>query len=165
MEIEIKKYVLEQLNGQCIRRKRIDVLEFELETLMSQADEKAREVIEAMAFSHGDGEHVQTSDISDITADIAMSYRSAITDQARELYAWIRKLEIESERLDKYMGLLNREEAAVLRMHHFEGYAWKAIAKKCHMSVRTMMRVRETAYHTLEECYSKAQECGIIPIE
>lgn len=80
MEIEIKKYVLEQLNGQCIRRKRIDVLEFELETLMSQADEKAREVIEAMAFSHGDGEHVQTSDISDITADIAMSYRSAITD-------------------------------------------------------------------------------------
>ena len=89
MEIEIKKYVLEQLNGQCIRRKRIDVLEFELETLMSQADEKAREVIEAMAFSHGDGEHVQTSDISDITADIAMSYRSAITDQARELYAWI----------------------------------------------------------------------------
>ena len=37
MEIEIKKYVLEQLNGQCIRRKRIDVLEFELETLMSQA--------------------------------------------------------------------------------------------------------------------------------
>ena len=24
MEIEIKKYVLEQLNGQCIRRKRID---------------------------------------------------------------------------------------------------------------------------------------------
>lgn len=35
MEIEIKKYVLEQLNGQCIRRKRIDVLEFELETLMS----------------------------------------------------------------------------------------------------------------------------------
>lgn len=33
------------------------------------------------------------------------------------------------------------------------------------MSVRTMMRVRETAYHTLEECYSKAQECGIISIE
>lgn len=132
---------------------------------MSQADEKAREVIEAMAFSHGDGEHVQTSDISDITADIAMSYRSAITNQARELYAWIRKLEIESERLDKYMGLLNREEATILRMHHFEGYAWKAIAKKCHMSVRTMMRVRETAYHTLEECYSKAQECGIISIE
>ena len=63
------------------------------------------------------------------------------------------------------MGLLNREEAAVLRMHHFEGCAWKAIAKKCHMSVRTMMRVRETAYHTLEECYSKAQECGIISIE
>ena len=59
----------------------------------------------------------------------------------------------------------NREEATILRMHHFEGYAWKAIAKKCHMSVRTMMRVRETAYHTLEECYSKAQECGIISIE
>lgn len=94
-----------------------------------------------------------------------MGYRSEITDQARELYAWIRKLEIESERLDKYMGLLNREEAAILRMYHFEGYAWKAIAKKCHMSVRTMMRVRETAYHTLEECYSKAQECGIISIE
>ena len=130
MEIEIKKYVLEQLNGQCIRRKRIDVLEFELETLMSQADEKAREVIEAMAFSHGDGEHVQTSDISDITADIAMSYRSAITDQARELYAWIRKLEIESERLDKYMGLLNREEATILRMHHFEGVRLESYCKK-----------------------------------
>ena len=45
MEIEIKKYVLEQLNGQCIRRKRIDVLEFELEALMSQADEKQEKLL------------------------------------------------------------------------------------------------------------------------
>ena len=132
---------------------------------MSQADKKAREVIESMAFSRGSGEHVQTSTISNTTADIAITYHSAITDQARELYAWVRKLKIESERLDKYMDLLSKDEAMVLRMYHFEGCTWKDIAKKCHMSVRTMMRIREDAYHALEECYLNAQAFGILAIE
>lgn len=132
---------------------------------MSQADKKAREMIESMVFSHGNGEHVQTSTISDTTADIAITYHSAITNQARELYAWIRKLKIESERLDKYMNLLSKDEAMVLRMYHFEGCTWKDIAKKCHMSVRTMMRIREDAYHALEECYLNAQAFGILAIE
>lgn len=94
-----------------------------------------------------------------------IAYRSAITDQARELYAWIRKLKIEAERLDKYMDLLSKDEVMVLRMYHFEGCTWKDIAKKCHMSVRTMMRIREAAYHALEECYLNAQAFGILAIE
>ena len=163
--MEVKEYVQKQLDSQLLRRKRIDVLEFELEALMSQADKKAREVIESMAFSRGSGEHVQTSTISNTTADIAITYHSAITDQARELYAWVRKLKIESERLDKYMDLLSKDEAMVLRMYHFEGCTWKDIAKKCHMSVRTMMRIREAAYHALEECYLNAQAFGILAIE
>ena len=70
--MEVKEYVQKQLDSQLLRRKRIDVLEFELEALMSQVDEKAREVIESMVFYHGSGEHVQTSAISDTTADIAI---------------------------------------------------------------------------------------------
>lgn len=71
--MEAKEYVQKQLDSQLLRRKRIDVLEFEVEALMSQADKKAREMIESMVFSHGNGEHVQTSTISDTTADIAIT--------------------------------------------------------------------------------------------
>ena len=56
------------------------------EQIASYSFVTAEDVIESMSFGHSDGEHVQSSNLSDKTAEIAMKYGERMKRANRQIY-------------------------------------------------------------------------------
>lgn len=163
MEMTMIEYIVHQLNTQGEKHEEILLFEFELSEYEKFERYRANEVIEAMVFPHTDNDHVQSGKISDPTAETALSYRLRANKEIQELRLQIELLKSETERLARCMKCLSEEESRLLELHHFKGYAWKNAARELHMSIRTMMRVRDHAYKTLEKLYKRAARFGAVP--
>ena len=143
------------------RRRKIALLHYELD---HPARTSETEIISAMALGHGDGSgggHVDGR-ISDKTLYIALNYQSKAdklnADIKEEIVVQLVELEQEQRRLEYYVSLLEKRQAEVIRLIHFEGHTQNEVATELAVVPRTVRRIRNEALDKLVDMYSFAKD-------
>ena len=107
----------------------------------------AEEVIESMYTPRQDGERVQTSSLSDKTAQIAMNYRDRLNRMNREWYEHLEwRLRCVSDELDFFESALHSLPAdlePVMWDLVVEQLKWEAVEQKYAISHTTVYRMRK----------------------
>ena len=119
----------------------------------------ADEVIESMYTGHQDGERVQTSTLSDKTAQIAMTYRTRQDEINRE---WREQLESQLREVSDKLSFL---EGAIRSLPGLlspvmwdlvvKGQKWEAVEHKYAISHTTVYRMRKRAIAEMEALYAQ----------
>ncbi len=163
MSTVTKKHILYLLEHYNQIRAEIDTLKFELENLNRMKDV---EMIEAMTFSSSLKERVDTSDMTDKTAEIALSYQEKFHQQKAETQHEISDrlfcLSTELERLEFYIGKLSPVETAVLREYYMENYSWRELQDLRGVSAKTLIRHRDEAIKRLDKMYEPLEKVGLL---
>lgn len=117
----------------------------------------ASEVIDSMYMPRQDGERVQTSGISDKTAQIALNYRDRMEQMNREWYAHLeRKLVCLTDEIaffESALRSLSGELPVIMWDLVVEAMTWDAVADLHHMSRANIGRLRKRAISELDELY------------
>ncbi len=118
----------------------------------------AEEVIESMYTPRQDGERVQTSTISDKTAQIAMVYQERRERMNREWYEYLeqqlRLVNDEVAFLEAAIRVLPGTQAGIMWDMIVEQMKWDAIEGKYRISHTTLYRQRQRAISELEKLYA-----------
>ncbi len=118
----------------------------------------AEEVIESMYTPRQDGERVQTSTISDKTAQIAMVYQERRERMNREWYEYLeqqlRLVNDEIAFLEAAIRALPGTQAGIMWDMIVEQMKWDAIEGKYRISHTTLYRQRQRAISELEKLYA-----------
>lgn len=124
--------------------KDIEQLKFEYE---AYKDMESEEVIEAMNFSCGSEERIQTSNISDKTCKIALIYNEATKrmnkESREEIYKMMKATELEMARLNYCIERLEPQVKEVIKDIFIEGLQWKDICSKISISEKTLNKYRK----------------------
>ena len=117
----------------------------------------AEEVIESMYTPQQEGERVQTSSLSDKTAQIAMNYRDRLNQMNREWYEHLEwRLRCVSDELDFFESAIRSlpgELSLVMISLVLDGLTWDATADRLHMSRANVGKLRKKAVAGLEALY------------
>lgn len=155
MDMKIRAQILQLLESSQERNRKIALLHYELN---HSAQTSGREMIEAMALGHGEGGGLSGGHISDKTFYIALNYQSKAdklnTGLKKEIVDQLVELEQEQKRLEYYVSLLAKRQAAVIRLFYFQGLSQDEIAKELDIVPRTVRRIRDEAVDGLVELYS-----------
>lgn len=129
--VEMRERVLQLLESYRERTCKIALLRYEL-THPGQISET--EMIEAMAFAHGDGTGKVEGHVSNKTLYIALNYQEqmkranhAVTD---EIASRLVALEQEQNRLTYYVTLLEKKQAEILGYLYFDGMTLEQVEEK-----------------------------------
>ena len=121
----------------------------------------AEEVIESMYTSRQDGERVQTSSLSDKTAQIAMVYRERQDRLNREWYEYLeQQLRLTNDELaflEAAIRSLPGMQAEIMWDMVVEQMKWDAIEQKYRISHTTLYRQRQRAISELEKLYARRE--------
>lgn len=121
----------------------------------------AEEVIESMYTSRQDGERVQTSSLSDKTAQIAMVYRERQDRLNREWYEYLeQQLRLTNDELaflEAAIRSLPSTQAEIMWDMVVEQMKWDAIEQKYRISHTTLYRQRQRAISELEKLYARRE--------
>lgn len=121
----------------------------------------AEEVIESMYTSRQDGERVQTSSLSDKTAQIAMVYRERQDRLNREWYEYLeQQLRLTNDELaflEAAIRSLPGTQAEIMWDMVVEQMKWDAIEQKYRISHTTLYRQRQRAISELEKLYARRE--------
>lgn len=119
------------------------------------------ELINAMSFSHPDGERVQSSELSDKTARIAMEYQQKLDKINVEL---IEPMQNRYNTLDEEITFLESsidELPVEMRdaMHDLviDGLTWEEAATNLYISVTKLQKVRKAAIDNLTRLYQRRE--------
>lgn len=155
---EIKHKVMELLNSYSAKKRKIEQLKYELEHPSTIGE---KEMLESLSFgsrSFDEDCGHNTNHISNKTMMIALQYQDKVDRINSETIAAIMQelqpLELEIERLEYYISLLNKLQEQVIRLFYFEGMVWGDMEKELHISKRTLMNHREEAVRLLVKMYS-----------
>ena len=161
MNDDMKSYVVSLLETCQERKRKIALLHYELD---HPAHTSESEMIGAMALGHGVGSgggHVE-GHISDKTLYIALNYQSKAdklnADIKEEIVVQLVELEQEQRRLEYYVSLLEKRQAEVIRLIHFEGHTQNEVATELAVVPRTVRRIRNEALDKLVDMYSFAKD-------
>lgn len=117
----------------------------------------AEEVIESMYTPQQEGERVQTSSLSDKTAQIAMNYRDRMNQVNREWYEhleWqLRCLTSEVDFFESAIRSLPGELSRVMISLVLDNLTWDATADALHMSRANIGKLRKKAISELDALY------------
>lgn len=142
----ISEYVISQLKEYNAKKRRIAVLRYELE---HPANVSFDDMIGAMSFAKGTDEGRTAGNISNKTMYIALNYRQEAerlnNAASEEIMTELIKLENEVSRLDFYIGLLEKRQAAVLRLFYFDRLQWREVSKELGVSLRTVQNTHKAA--------------------
>lgn len=131
-------------------QRRIEVLRYEM---AHPSDISAEDMIEALAFGHGEHYGSAPGYISDKTLYIALNYRDKMQQanegSQNEIAVQLSRLEKQQERLLHYIGLMDEHDAAVIRMTYMDGLDNDQIATKLGVSMRTVRSRRMKAIDLL----------------
>lgn len=157
MREAIKNMVLDLLNNYQENQRRIALLRYEME---HPAHVTAEEMIDALSFGHTNALGVSSGHISNKTLYIALNYQEK-TERANagildEIAVRLNELERQQERLNRYISLMDNEEAEIIRLTYFERLASEEIAEKLHIHPRTVYKRRVKAIDNLCEMYAFA---------
>ena len=119
----------------------------------------AEEVIESMYTPRQDGERVQTSSLSDKTAQIAMNYRDRLNQMNREWYEHLEKeyldLTEELRFFESAVKSVSGMPGTVLSDLVFGQMTWDKVAEKHYISRRSVGNYRAKAIVELEKMYQR----------
>lgn len=119
----------------------------------------ADELICAMSFSHPDGERVQSSDLSDKTARIAIGYHEKLDKINEELLELMQKryqvLDEEITFLEESIRGLPNKLSKIMSALYLEGVSWEEAEYCFDLSRRTIARYRKLAIEDLVRTYQK----------
>ncbi len=118
----------------------------------------AEEVIESMYTPRQDGERVQTSTISDKTAQIAMVYQERRERMNREWYeyleAQLKALNDELVFFEAALDSLSGRLPCIMRDMVIDHLTWNELAQKYYVSQRMIGKYRKKAIAELESLYA-----------
>ena len=121
----------------------------------------ADELISAMSFSHPDGERVQSSDLSDKTARIALGYREKLERINEELIVPMQKryqaLNVEISFLEDAVCNLPEDLAYVMQELVLKGHTWEEVSQEMFISVTKLQKLRKAAIDNLIRAYQKRE--------
>lgn len=119
----------------------------------------AEEVIESMYTAHSDGERVQTSNLSDKTAQIAMNYQEKMERINREWYEHLEKrmmfLTSEIQCFESALDTLPERQAAIMKDMIAGDITWNAMCLIYRISRTTLAKHRKRAIARLSEIYDQ----------
>lgn len=122
----------------------------------------AEEVIESMYTPRQDGERVQTSALSDKTAQIAMVYRERQERMNREWYGYLeaqlKALNDELVFLEAALASLSGILPEFMRDLVIDHMTWDALERKYHISRFTVSTYRKKAISELEARYAERDQ-------
>ncbi len=117
----------------------------------------AEDLISSMSFSHPDGERVQSSDLSDKTARIAMCYEERLDRINEELVApkmkQLAALEEEIAFFEDAVKHLPREIREVAIALFLDGYSWDDLERSFCLHRCTIAKYREQAIISMTRQY------------
>lgn len=155
MDKNMGAYVIEELENYADTKKKIALLRYELEHPVQISPD---DMIDAMAFSRGDGVGKSSGSISNKTLYIAMNYQTETARQNSgvidEISAKLLPLEREIDRLDYYLTFLSERQREVVRLCFFEKIPLQKVAEHLSMSVWGVRKHRDGAVEKLAEMYS-----------
>jgi len=158
MNSNMKSHVINLLETYLKREQQIDLLHYEMRHTARVSPE---EVIDGMSLGHSDipGGSVK-GHISNKTMYIALNYQERMErmneESMNEIAQCLLELEAEQDRLRYYVSLLEKREAAVVRLSYFEGVSQDVAAESLGIVPRTMRRIKREAIEKLVEMYSFA---------
>ena len=121
----------------------------------------ADELICAMGFSHPDGERVQSSDLSDKTARIAMGYREKLDRINNELVVPMQKryaaLDTEISFLEASIDELPEDMTIAMHELVIDGFSWEEVAANLYISITKLQKLRRAAIEYLVRAYQKRE--------
>lgn len=125
----------------------------------------AEEVIESMYTPRQDGERVQTSTLSDKTAQIAMVYRERQERMNREWYGYLeaqlKALNDELVFLEAALDSLSGRLPGIMRDMVIDRLTWNQLAQKYYVSQRMIGKYRKKALAELEALYADRDQKDI----
>ncbi len=136
-------------------KKELAVLEFQISHFTGVSE---NDVIVSMLYGrHDDTERVQTSNISDKTASIAMNYRKVMARENDEWFEFLwdryRYVKEEVEFFETVIRYLPEELSGIIQDMISGGLSWEEIADKYHISRASVGNYRKNAVKQLNEAY------------
>ena len=161
--MEPKEYVIMLLKNHSRMVREAATLRFELKNFVKVGDD---EIIEEMALSHQMGDGIRSGLISNKTADVALRYQEVVNRVNEEAYKAVihrlNALETAIERLDFYLGQLDKTQVEVLRGYYFERQTWREMQEGTELTVKTLRKMRDAAVASLTEQYALLFSLSVI---
>lgn len=122
----------------------------------------AEEVIESMYTPHNEGERVQTSTLSDKTAQIAMSYQERMERINREWYEYlVKQYSILNDQVvffENALASLPKPYCDIMQDMILHQMTWDALAAKHSVCRMTLNRYRKKALADLSLLYDRHEQ-------
>lgn len=155
MTINIKNYVIQELEAYPRILRQISVLRYEME---HPAHVSAQEMLDAMTYACGDRTGSSPGHVSDKTFYIAMNYRqkaaAANSEISEEISAKLLELERKKGRIEYYVGMLDSRKANVIRLCFFDGRTIEDAAEKLNISAKTAQIAKKKAIEDLTDLFA-----------
>ena len=146
MTINIKNYVIQELEAYPRILRQISVLRYEME---HPAHVSAQEMLDAMAYACGDRTGSSPGHVSDKTFYIAMN-----SEISEEISAKLLELERKKGRIEYYVGMLDSRKANVIRLCFFEGRTIEDAAEELNISAKTAQIAKKKAIEELTDLFA-----------
>lgn len=164
--MDTKEYVMSLLKQHNKMAQEVASLQYELEHFIRTDDEA---IIQELSFPGGMGEYFGTGDFSDRTADIALKYRQMAeqvnSEALKSVIHRLNVLKTTVDRLDYYIGQLEKEQAEVLRLYYFKRLSWRELQEQMNMAVKTLRKLRDVGLDRLVERYGLLLTLSVITVE
>lgn len=136
------------------KRRELAVLLVQLQNFTGLSE---TEVIESMQFSQPQEERVQTSNISDKTAQIATSFRERTRRLNEEWYEYLFEqyydLKEELDFFDFALSQLSGQLPGIMHDLVVDQASWEQVMERYHISRKTLWRYRQKAIEELDHLY------------
>lgn len=154
MTVNIKSYVIQELEAYPRILRQIAVLRYEMEHPVHVS---AQEMLDAMTYARGDCTGSAPGHVSDKTFYIAMDYRQkaavANSEISEEISAKLLELERKKSRIEYYVGMLDSRKANVIRLCFFDGRTIEDAAEELNISAKTAQIAKKKAIEELTELF------------
>lgn len=135
-------------------KRELSVTEFQLRQFQGVSEQ---DMIESMLYSHPEGERVQTSTLSDKTANIAINLRAAIERENDGWYDFLfnryRFLKEELDFFENAVSRLDERHKNIITDLLDEEMTWDILMERYHVSHTMIGKYRKAALKELEKEY------------
>ena len=135
-------------------KKELTVTEFQLRQFQGVSEQ---DMIDSMLYSHPEGERVQTSTLSDKTANIAVKYKAAMERENDEWYGFLFHrdmfLKEELDFFEHAVNGLDERHRSIITDLLDEDMTWDIMMERYHVSHTMIAKYRKAALKELDKQY------------
>ena len=128
-------------------KKELTVTEFQLRQFQGVSEQ---DMIDSMLYSHQEGERVQTSTLSDKTANIAIKYKAAMERENDEWYMFLKE---ELDFFEHAVNGLDERHRSIITDLLDEDMTWDIMMERYHVSHTMIGKYRKAALKELDKQY------------